>query len=501
MSIQGNPYRIEQVSAEVSFRQTVNLSPGINTIEILAQDLAGNQTRRQLQVIVDRQGPQISVDKIKLAKERKKGMYLLTIAGVAWDKQPIKSMSIAGHQVHVEPETGVFLSEFRVPASTESVKFLAEDAVGNQVSGTIEVAVSSVGRLAKVEQPVTLLATADLQVMSDMETPWIQLAKSGEGQPPYIHVKAMDTTQEVFWDRVFLEGRVVDDIKVTRVNVNGMPVLRRPGRQVFFSYLLPLKVGKNTIVIYSEDEANNISEQKLQIIRKQQKVKKLGQRLKISMLPLGKKGAVGFITEAVEDNLFNALVKQKRFQLVERSRLKAILGELKLSGSKLVDPATAARVGKISAASMVMMGSIIEMKDGVEVIVWIVDAETSEIIATQDVYDENKSLDSLQMLMEGLANKLDHVFPVLQGLLIQRDGKRILIDIGGESGLRRGMRLISFRKGAPIIHPVTGKVLGADTVITGELKVTEVAEGMSYCELLSEIKTDSVEQLNQVITR
>ncbi|MFQ5334535.1 MAG: CsgG/HfaB family protein, partial [Flavobacteriales bacterium] len=452
LTIQGKHYRIEQAAAEVSFQQTVKLVSGVNVIEVVAQDLAGNQTERKLKIIVDRQGPQISVDEIKLG-EVQSGMRLLAVTGLAWDKQPIREINIAGHQVAIKSGTGVFRSEFRVSENVKAVPFHAEDALGNQSNGSIEIDVQPVSSVAEVKRPAILLASAESQVVSDVAPVWIRLARSDVGQsyPPRIQVKDMDSAQEVFWDRVFLEGKVIDDTKVMQLDINGLPVLQRPGKQVFFSSMLPLKIGENSIVIHSVDEGGNISEQNIKIVRKQKKVKKLGQRMTVSLLPLEKKGDVSVASEVAEDNLLNALVELRRFQLVERSHLKEILGELKLSASELVNPATAAHVGEISAASMVMMGSIVEDKSGIEVVARVVDTETSEIIAVKDVYEDDKSLNKLHELMEGLASKLDHTFPLIQGLLIQRDGERILIDVGEGSGLRRGMRLISFRKGNTVI--------------------------------------------------
>ena len=89
--------------------------------------------------------------------------------------------------------------------------------------------------------------------------------------------------------------------------------------------------------------------------------------------------------------------------LIEREKIEAILSELKLSQTKIVDAATAAKVGKIAVADAILMGTVFETKDSIEVLTRLVDTETSEIIETKDIFDQDKSLPNLRTLMEGLA--------------------------------------------------------------------------------------------------
>jgi curli biogenesis system outer membrane secretion channel CsgG len=58
----------------------------------------------------------------------------------------------------------------------------------------------------------------------------------------------------------------------------------------------------------------------------------------------------GFITER--------LAQIGRFRLVERSQLKSIMDELDLQAADLIDPATAAKVGKLAGVDAVVTGSV-----------------------------------------------------------------------------------------------------------------------------------------------
>lgn len=493
LSIQGKPERIEQAESRIMFERTVELQPGTNRIDLVASDLSGNQAQRSVQIMVDREAPQLSVD-ITETRETKDGKQEVQIGGTVWDEQPVCNLHIADQQVAVAPATGKFFVRLVVPARKHSVAFTVEDTLGNRGDGNIEINDS---RVAQASRPI-LLAAASPAYLSD--TPRLTMADF-EKHFLSIQIKDIKEKQEVFLDSIYLEGSALDDRQVAQVKVNGVPVLRRPGRQVFFGILMPLKVGENAIEVTAEDTDGNSAIKRLQIIRKQPEIYNIGKRISLSLLPLEKKGQAGVVSDIAEEYLMNAMVEQRRFQLVERARLASILQEQKLSASDLVDPATAVRIGKIIAARLSLMGSAIETGRGIEMVVRLVDTETSEIIATKDAYDEDKSPPNVMNLMTGLAFKLQQAYPMVQATLIKRSDKTAWIDKGSNAGIRNGMRLLSYRQEKDIVHPVTGKILGSETVITGELKVIHVADDFATCEIVSEKAPSNLSKMQQVITR
>jgi tetratricopeptide (TPR) repeat protein len=69
-----------------------------------------------------------------------------------------------------------------------------------------------------------------------------------------------------------------------------------------------------------------------------------------------------------------------RFPIVERVRLAAILDELKLARSGLVDPATAARIGRLVRAARLVQGSLVEGEGGSVELSAAVAVEGGEIV-------------------------------------------------------------------------------------------------------------------------
>ena len=150
------------------------------------------------------------------------------------------------------------------------------------------------------------------------------------------------------------------------------------------------------------------------------------------------------------------------------------------------------------AAKSIIMGSIIESRIGIEVVARMIDTETSEILAAQDVYDELKDLPALRSLAEGMAIKFHRDFPLVDGLVVEQKKGDIFTDLG-EDDIKLRRRLIVYREES-IKIPLTGKMLGTDNEILGHARVTQVMPKVSKAELL-DIRPEAIKPLEEgVIT-
>ncbi len=207
------------------------------------------------------------------------------------------------------------------------------------------------------------------------------------------------------------------------------------------------------------------------------------------------------MSEAVYDNLLEAFIAHKRFDFIERQQLEAILQELKLSQTELIDPATAAKVGKLAAAEGVLVGTVVETPQALDVYARLVDVETSVILAAEDVYGEDLSLPTVKTLMEGLSWKLRRHFPLVEGAIIEKTGKNLVVDLTKGHGIQRHMKLIIFREGEERQHPLTGKMLHKPHAVLGEARITAVSDDLSEAILLLTEQTGDVRELDKVITK
>ncbi len=236
-------------------------------------------------------------------------------------------------------------------------------------------------------------------------------------------------------------------------------------------------------------------------MREVRQVRRVGSRLRVVLLPFQKQGDGSVLSEIVYDYLFNVFVNQRRFDFVERQRLEAILREHKLSRTRLIDPATAAKAGKIATAEGILTGMVTETPHSLEVFARFVDVETAVVLAAEDVYGEDLTPRTMKTLMEGLAWKFRRHFPLLEGFVMEKDGKRLTIDLAEDQGIKRYMKLIVFRSGKTLTHPRTGRLLRKPDKLLGEARIVAVTEDLSEAVLLPSETLGNIQASDKVITK
>lgn len=241
----------------------------------------------------------------------------------------------------------------------------------------------------------------------------------------------------------------------------------------------------------------------IKIRRETLSVRQTGARLSIVVTPF-KRDSVGEnrqLSYGFEGILVPAMLKHGRFSLVERSRLKEVLEELKLSESGLVDEDSALKVGKVLAADCMLFGSVLERTNSVEIYARMVDTETTEILAATDLYAEDVDIGVLRTLSRGLNLKLADELPVAEGTVMRADGRRIAVNLGKNSRVKKGMKLIVYQIGDMVRNPQTGEITGASIKELGRAKIESVSEEMSFADLDENAEPESIKPRHRVITR
>ncbi len=485
VTIEGVPLFMEGAQQQISFSEPLKLAQGHHTVEVEARNLMGKVSRRKILFHVDREGPIITVEELTSGPDVPGQAYL--IQGSVYDESGVSDLKINGEAVPIE-KGGEVPFVAKPPANTNTLEVVATDRLGNQTSARIDLKIPS----AKVD-PI-MLASSD----SNLKCFFLSgLFGSKDIQPPEISFKGWTDSQTVFMDKVYLDGHVADESNIQNLSINQRPIMHRKGKRIFFNHLLSIQKGKNIIIIKAKDEAGNVAKREIIITRLVPKALQLAERLSLTVLPFGQKGEISDASLSFQDNLIDALVTQNRFRVVEREKLEVILNEQKLSRSKLIERQTALQIGKLMAAQTIIFGNIIETNAGIEIVARMIDTETSEILAAEDVYDEIKDLSALKTLAEGMATKFHRNFPLLDGLVVQKGDKYVFTDIG-QGKIRLQRKIIIYHE-KPIKHPVTGKLLGADNRILGRARVIQVMPGISKAEMLG-TNSRAIKPMDKVIT-
>src|SRR5438876_5723510 len=224
-------------------------------------------------------------------------------------------------------------------------------------------------------------------------------------------------------------------------------------------------------------------------------------------------------TEFSENQLLSS-----KFSVVERDKLNLVLKEQGLGNAAALDPATAAKVGKILGIKYIILGGIDKFnidntKGGIgkfgvggnmvqsnaTINLRFVDTTTAEriisISADGDVkkgggFLKGTSLsrdsewgiasETIQKAAKAVVAKLttgdymarlsnaNNPTGVMEGKIIKVEGDRAWINMGGESGIKVGDKFAVFNIGDALVDPDTGAKLGADEKHIGDGAVVEV---------------------------
>jgi hypothetical protein len=94
-----------------------------------------------------------------------------------------------------------------------------------------------------------------------------------------------------------------------------------------------------------------------------------------------------------------------------------------------------------------------------------------------------------------------HVKPVKQGLVLYVDTTRIAVDLTAADGIQPGSVLSLRRDRIPVVHPITGEVLGDLDEEVATARVIEVRDRFSVAELQTVAPGASVQVKDRVVAK
>ena len=110
----------------------------------------------------------------------------------------------------------------------------------------------------------------------------------------------------------------------------------------------------------------------------------------IAVLPFSNGGSYGQAKEnfdalerGIAGMMISELARNPAARVVEREQITQLLGEQNLGAQGRIDSATIARVGKVTGARYMVMGTFIDFYGDFRIDVRLVNTETSEIVKTE----------------------------------------------------------------------------------------------------------------------
>ncbi len=112
------------------------------------------------------------------------------------------------------------------------------------------------------------------------------------------------------------------------------------------------------------------------------------------------------LSEGIANMLATTLAGSAAIEVVERSALDKIVQEMKLGMTGLVDPKSAAQVGKVAGANLVVIGSYTALGKSIRIDAKVVNVETAVIVKGAAASAKATSLENLDDAVDALAQKL-----------------------------------------------------------------------------------------------
>lgn len=190
-----------------------------------------------------------------------------------------------------------------------------------------------------------------------------------------------------------------------------------------------------------------------------------------------------------------AMVREGRFDVVERRLLEKVINEQKLAMSGVVDATSATQLGKLLGVKVIITGSVMKLRDIIEINARIIDVESASIIAAENF--RSVATTRLQDLVFEMSSKIIKNFP-LEGYIVNRSGDKVTLDLGLRTGVKVGMRFVVYKEGQVIKHPKTGVVLDVERIQTGSITITTVMQNICDATIDEETSPGSVNYGQQV---
>lgn len=484
---------------ELRLQRGVPLREGDHEIAVTAYDLAGNEVEQTVPVRIDLTGPSIGLFAPASAVTTEAAE--IQIEGAAADATGLAEIRM-DDRVLAAPD-GATRAEFSAtlalePGANQAV-LVARDVAGNETYKAVEVylgAASSAGaRLWLLERrrpdALRMAATSDAALSAALaataeSATGIRL-KSPKPDRPYRHSRTLRVA-----------GEVTAETQLAALSINGDPVAPLTGAPTeSFNRRLPMDTDKIEeggatvpVSIRAEDASGNVMEESFDVEVRPVELDSRESRMPVAVLAFAGQDTEPAAAEMLRLNAESSLLEQGRFRVLDRMRLQDVLTEQQLAAA-LADPNQAIAIRQFINAHVFLVGDVFEREQGgLELKARVISTETSDLLATLDVYIENaEDRAQIEDACANLAEQLEAVFPRLSGEVLGVRGAmpnaQLLVNWTAEDGIQEGVYLFVVHEEEPWVDEDTGEVLApAEYVPVSRARVVRVTGSATRAETM-----------------
>ncbi|HOZ48320.1 MAG TPA: CsgG/HfaB family protein [Candidatus Hydrogenedentes bacterium] len=470
-------------SEEVVFREEVILDEGTHEIEVAASDLADKESKETVEVVVDLTGPTIGI--FTPIDPTVTENVTVKLDGVTIDTNGVTSVALSERilaESTGEPRLE-FSTEMPLTGGENSFVVVAKDTAGNETRSSLKVfrgrPDSTEARLWLIRQKAPHLLAYAANGFPEM-LPVLDLALAEtEGAPVEIHLKSPDPERPYRHNRTLrISGDIVAKTKVASLSINGEPFETITGApKESFNRRIPIDTdesdgenAKAVITIAATDDAGHEATSAFEVAIRPIQLNSRDSKMPVAVLAFGGSDLDTTTCDMLRVTTEMKLFDSDRFRMLDRTRLQDVLTEQQLAAA-LADPTQAIQLGKLTNAQVFLVADVFPRdQKGIEVKARAISAETSDIVATMDVFVEDREDSAkVDLACRTLATQVVDRFPRLSGELLSvrpnPSGDELLVSWTQEDGIVEGMYMLVVQEGEPWIDEQTGEVLEPGEIV------------------------------------
>jgi len=471
----------------VDFNTRVQVSSGKNSIIVCATDITNKTNKASVTIYVDHLSPVTSLDRTVITHSENK--KYATISLHAFDNIGISEIIINNKQYVIPDKKELFFKKrIAVSNNQKKIALSVKDTAGNIIKDNIE--------LQKTFKQATLLAglTIDTSMYFSTSNWSDQKAKKIE-TTNIVHKRLMEDRHPtkisffnqipnvIFTDGIYIQGAVSDKDGIKKLYFNEENVTINQRAINKFSFYKPLIKGKNSIIIRVIDSYDNEHREE-HIINK-----------KMPSVHLYETRASVFISDFKHITLYN--FEKDPFILFFDGNKQSWHDVFQYHLQKTITKTRRFRTTEKNNSESVdyyIWGDIVRRMHEIHIYLRLNDKiSLSQYISEVNVFHEIDPKESniyqaINDMAKIAAELLYQKHPILKGKILEVNKPNIVIDLGKETMIKSGVKLILYDKS-----------IDYDFKQSGEAKVINADMNRSYAKL---IKTMSdITKNHYVITK